>query len=45
MSPIEVHIISNRPLLDEFINKWGAVIISNELNENVVIKVLTTDYD
>lgn len=45
MSSIEIHIISNRPLLDEFTNKWNTVVISNELNENVVIKVLTTDYD
>lgn len=40
-SVIEVHIISNRPLLDEFINKWNRVNIDGE----TVIKVLSTSYD
>ncbi len=39
-SLIEVHIISNRPMLDEFINMWNNVNVSDK----VTIKVLTTDY-
>ena len=40
MSSIEVHIISNRPRLDEFISMWNNV----ETNKEVTIIVLTTDY-
>lgn len=38
---LEVHVISNRPKLDEFIQYWGAVTLPNI---NIVIKVLTVDY-
>lgn len=37
---IEVHMISNRPRLDEFINMWNNVKISDK----VVIRVLTMDF-
>lgn len=40
-SIIEVHIISNRPLLDEFINKWNNINVDGK----ATIKVLTTNYD
>ncbi len=39
-SSIEVHIISNRPMLDEFINMWNNV----KVDTKVVIRVLTNDY-
>lgn len=39
-SIIEVHIVSNRPLLDEFIGKWDRVNIDGE----TTIKALTKDY-
>lgn len=38
--PIEVHIISNRSLLDEFISMWNNV----KTDGDVTVKVLTTDY-
>lgn len=37
---IEVHIISGRPLLDEFINMWNNV----DVDDKVIIRVLTMDY-
>ena len=40
MSAIEVHVISNRPMLDEFINMWNGVKTDND----TIIKVLTLDY-
>lgn len=40
-SIIEVHIISNRPLLDEFVSKWNCVNTDGE----TIIKVLTTNYN
>jgi len=43
MTTIEVHLISNRPLLDEFVNKWNTVNIENGCE--TTIKVLTTKYD
>lgn len=41
-STIEVHMISSRPLLDEFINMWNGVNVSQG---ETTIKVLTTGYD
>ena len=45
MSSLEIHIISNRLLLDEFTNKWDLVVVGDEIKENTVIKVLTVEYD
>lgn len=39
---IEIHIISNRPDLDKFIQMWNDVIIDDDTN--AIIKVLTLDY-
>lgn len=39
MSSIEIHIISNRPMLDEFIEMWNDV----ETDGKAVIRVLTTN--
>lgn len=41
-SIIEVHMISSRPMLDEFINMWNTVRMPPG---EVTIKVLTTNYD
>ncbi len=41
MSLIEIHLISNRPLLNEFIEKWNSVKVDGE----TIIKVLTTKYE
>jgi len=40
MSSIEIHMISNRPNLDEFVNMWNNV----KTDGKVVIRVLTTEY-
>src|SRR3972149_9736333 len=39
-SSIEIHMISNRPGLDEFINMWNNV----NTDDKVIIRVLTTFY-
>ena len=43
MDFIEIHMISNRPWLDEFIGMWNNVIIEKDID--ATIKVLTMSYD
>lgn len=47
MSVIEVHTISNRPSLDEFIKMWNNVKVNDVdgVSGEITIKVLTTKYD
>lgn len=40
-SVIEIHMINNRPMLDEFIQMWNDV----KVDRKTTIKVLTTSYD
>lgn len=46
MDNIEVHMISNRPRLDEFIKMWDSVVVENG-NDRIdcIIKVLMLDFE